>query len=64
MIDHFEDADDVGDVSAESGKRLLDGLFITDVSINRFKEGQFRAALCGDVKSALRHDHQQADRFE
>ena len=31
----FEDADDVGDVTAEGAQRLLDGLLVADVGIDR-----------------------------
>ena len=64
VIDLFEDANDIRDVTAECAERLLDGLFIADIGIDRVEEGQFRTALRGDVQSALRHEREQADRFE
>ena len=57
----LEDADDVGDVAAEGAERLLDGLLVADVSIDRLEEAEFRAAFRGDAQSALRHQRQQAD---
>ena len=64
LIDLFQDADDVGDVTAERAERLLDGLLIADIGIDRVEARQLRAALGGDVQSALRHEGQQANRFE
>src|SRR5512134_3596376 len=48
LVDLFEDADDVRDVTAERAKRLLDGLLVADVGIDRVEARQLRAALRGD----------------
>lgn len=64
MVNVFEDANDVGDVTAERAERLLDGLLVADVGKDAVKKWNLRAALRGDVQSALRHEGEQADRFE
>ena len=63
-IRFFQDADDVGDVTAEGAERLLDGLLVADVGVDRLEEAEFRAAFGGDVQAALRHQHDQADGFQ
>jgi hypothetical protein len=64
VIDLLEDADDICDVTAECAERLLDRLFIADVCIDHMETRQLRAALHGDVQSALRHECEQANCFE
>ncbi len=43
---------------------MLNGLLVADVGVDSLEAGQFRTGLGRDVEPALRHDHQQADRFE
>ena len=63
MINLFKDVNDVCNMAAERAERLLDGLFVSDISIDRLEAWQFRAALCGDVQSTLRHEREQTDCF-
>jgi len=63
-VDPLEDVDDVRDVAAERAERLLDGLLVADVGKDGVEGRQFRSALRRDVQSALRHEHEQADRFQ
>jgi hypothetical protein len=58
VINLLEDADDVRDVTTERAERLLDRLFIANVGIDRVEAWQLRTALCWDVQSALRHEHE------
>src|SRR5512133_227110 len=60
-IDLLQDTDDVGDVSAERAERLLNGLLVADVGIDRMEERQLRAALGRDVQSALGHEGKETD---
>ena len=64
IVDVFEDADDVCDVTAERAKRLLDRLLVTDICIDRVETQQLRAAPGGDVQSALCHQCKQTDGFQ
>ena len=64
LIDLFENADDVRDVTAERAERLLDGLLIANIGIHIVEERQFRTAFSRDVQSALRHERQQTDGFQ
>ena len=63
-IDLLEDADDIRDVTAERAERLLDGLLIADIGIDRVEARQLRAALRRDMQSALRHQGEQPNRFQ
>src|SRR5687768_8205310 len=63
MINLFQDANDVHDVTTERAERLLDGLLIADIGINRLEVWKFRATLCGDMQSTLRHERKQTDCF-
>src|SRR5829696_2679672 len=63
-INMFEDANNISDMTTERTQRLLDGLLITDISVDIVETGQFRSALRGDVHSALCHKCQQPNRFE
>ncbi len=58
----LQDADDVGDMPAEGGQRLLDGLLIADIGVDRVEAGQLGAALSRDVQAALRHERPAARR--
>ena len=62
-VHFFQDADDVRYVTTERRKRLLDGLLIANIRPDRMEARQFRSTLRRDVKSALSHNHQQADCF-
>src|SRR5574341_695765 len=48
MIDLLEDPNDICNVTAECAERLLDGLLVADIGIDRVKAGKFRAALRRD----------------
>ena len=52
-------------IPAQSGSELpfFHSVF-ADIGKDRMEERQFRTTLCGDVQSALRHEHKQADGFE
>src|SRR5215211_6521086 len=64
MVDIFQDADDVRDVTTKRAERLLDGLLIANIGIDSMKERDLRAALHGNVESALCHEREQANGFE
>src|SRR5688572_32139778 len=62
-INMFKDSNDVGDVTTERAQRLLNGLLITDISVDIVETRQRRSALRWDVQSALCHERQQANSF-
>src|SRR5215208_7129778 len=64
LVDLFEDPDDVRDVTTERAERLLDGLLIADICIDRLETGQLRATICWNVEAALCHEREQTNRFE
>src|SRR5215207_451331 len=59
VVNVLQNANDVRDMTAECAERLLDGLLIADIRIDRVETQQLRAALRRDVKSALRHEGEQ-----
>src|SRR5688572_25881730 len=59
----LEDSNNVRNMTTKCAERLLNGLLITDISIDIVETGQCRAALSGDVQSALCHERQQANSF-
>ena len=60
----FEDRDDVADVRAERGERLLDRLLVADVGEDGVEDGQPGVGVGGDRQAGLRHQREQADRLE
>ena len=54
---------DVGDVRGKSGKILLDRLVVADIGEHRIEDRHF-GAVGGNRNSRLRHQGQQAQRFE
>src|SRR5512143_2041688 len=56
--------DDIGNVSAKSGKRLFDGLFIADIGKYILKKAQLRTGLSGNMEPALSHDDHQSHGLE
>ena len=55
-----QDVDDIGHVRRKGGERLLDTLFVADISENALKNGKL-GCLSRDMQSALRHQREQAD---
>ena len=54
---------DVGDVGGERGEILLDGLIVADVGEDGIEDGQV-GAVSGDWDTGLRHQREQAQRFQ
>src|SRR5688500_10762835 len=62
-INMFENANNVSDMTTECTQRLLNGLLITDISVDIVETRQSRSALRRNVQSTLRHKRQQANSF-
>ena len=54
---------DIGDVGGERRKILLDGLVVADIGQHRIEHRQL-GAVRGDGNAGLRHQGQQANRFQ
>ena len=63
-VGYLQDANDIGDMAAERAQGLLDRLLVANIRIHGREAGQLGAALHGNMQPALRHHHQQANRFE
>ena len=58
------DLDNVFHMRGKGGKRLLNGLLVSDVRQHAIKDGNGAAMIGRDVQAALRHQGQQAKRFQ
>src|SRR5687767_13732151 len=61
MINLFQDANDVHDMTTTPADLLLDGLLIAYIGLNRREVGKFRSTLRGDMQSTLRHERKLTD---
>ena len=57
------DAQQVGDVGAERGKRFLDALLVADVGVDAVEPGE-AGFIGGDVQTSMGHHRQQAHRLQ
>ena len=63
-VGFFEDADDVGHVAGEGAEILFDRLFVADVGVDAFEDGEFAALVDGYHHAGLGHQGEEADGFE